>query len=240
MSTVTGYADHARRYLEPHLGRILLAELSVAQVEEMFTAIARDHRAVGRPLTAATVQRIRATLRTALNAALREGLVEENAAALVTLPVARRPRAVVWTAARVEHWRRTGERPPVAVWTVAQTAQFLKAIKDHRLYAAFHLIALRGLRRGEAAGLRWCDVDLDEGVAVIFCQQIQQRNGQIVAGPPKTPHSMRVIALDRSTVVALRAHRERQRANGLCAGTGIASPGMCSPTATATRPRRAT
>ena len=26
---------------------------------------------------------------------------------------------------------------------------------------------LRGLRRGEAAGLRWCDVDLDEGTAVI-------------------------------------------------------------------------
>lgn len=58
---------------------------------------------------------------------------------------------------------------------------------------------------------RWCDVDLDEGMAVI-CQQIQQRNGQIVAGPPKTPHSMRMIALDRSTVTALRAHQERQRA----------------------------
>ena len=72
-------ADHVRRYLKPHLGRILLAELSVGQVEEMFTAIARDHKTVGRPLTAATVQRIRATLRTALNAALREGLVEENA-----------------------------------------------------------------------------------------------------------------------------------------------------------------
>ena len=78
----------------------------------------------------------------------------------MTLPAARRLRAVVWTSARVEHWRRTGERPPPAVWTVTQTAQFLQAIKDHRLYAAFHLIALRGLRRGEAAGLRWCDVDL--------------------------------------------------------------------------------
>ena len=221
---MAGYADHARRYLKPHLGRILLAELSVAQVEEMFNAIVRDHKAIGRPLTAATVQRIRATLRTALNAALREGLVEENAAALVALPAARRPRAVVWTAARVEHWRRTGERPPVAVWTVTQTAQFLKAIKDHRLYAAFHVIALRGLRRGEAAGLRWRDVDLDEGVAVI-CQQIQQRNGQIVAGPPKTPHSMRVIALDSSTVAALRTHQERQRTEQACYGDGYRESG---------------
>jgi hypothetical protein len=45
-------------------------------------------------------------------------------------------------------------RPAVAVWTPAQTAQFLNYISDHWLYAAFHLIALRGLRRGEAAGLR--------------------------------------------------------------------------------------
>jgi integrase len=111
----------------------------------------------------------------------------------------------------------------VAVWTVALTAQFLKAIKDHRLYAVFHLIALRGLRRGEAAGLRWCDVDLDEGVAVI-CQQIQQRNGQIVAGPPNTPHSMRVIALDRGRIAALRAHQDRQRAEQWCpAPTGAAA-----------------
>jgi integrase len=66
---------------------------------------------------------------------------------------------VVWTPYRIEQWRRTGERLPVAVWTAAQTAQFLHAIEDHRLYAAYHLIALRGLRRGEAAGLRWCDLD---------------------------------------------------------------------------------
>ncbi len=66
---------------------------------------------------------------------------------------ARRPRAVVWTRERIEHWERTGERPPVAVWTAAQTAQFLDSIEDHRLYAAYHLIALRGLRRVEAAGL---------------------------------------------------------------------------------------
>ncbi|XVQ07248.1 hypothetical protein ACQP1W_32130 [Spirillospora sp. CA-255316] len=46
----------------------------------------------------------------------------------MALPPTRRPRAVVWTAARVEHWHQTGERPAVAVWTAAQTAQFLDAI----------------------------------------------------------------------------------------------------------------
>ena len=119
--------------------------------------------------------------------------------------------AVVWTASRVAHWQATGERPPVAVWTAAQTAQFLHAIREDRLYAAFHLIALRGLRRGQAAGLRWCDVDLDERVAVIS-QQLQQYDGHMVTCPPKTSHSARVIALDHTTVAALRGHRARQHA----------------------------
>jgi len=48
-----------------------------------------------------------------------------------------------------------------------QTATFLGAIREHPLYAAYHLIALRGLRRGEACGLRWCDIDLDHRVAHI-------------------------------------------------------------------------
>src|SRR5690606_6687835 len=175
-STVTGYADHVRRYLNPLLGHLLLAEMSVLRVEEMFAVITREHQGAGRRLSAATLDRIRATLRAALNAALRQGLVEENPASLVALPPTRRPRAVVWTA--------------------AQAAQFRDASAAHRLYAAYHLIALRGLRRGEAAGLRWCDVDLDEGTAVI-CRQLQRRDGRLMVCPPKTAHSTRVIALDR-------------------------------------------
>ncbi|OLT12708.1 hypothetical protein BJF79_21650 [Actinomadura sp. CNU-125] len=209
-STIKNYACHVRRYLAPYLGQIVLAELSVSHLQAMFAGIVRRHEAQGAPLTAATLNRIRATLRTALNAAIRQGLISDNPASRVELPVARRPRAVVWTAARVEHWQRTGERPPVAVWTAAQTAEFLHAIREHRLYAAFHLIALRGLRRGEAAGLRWCDVDLDQRVAVIS-QQIQQHQGYLTACPPKTATSARVIALDRTTVAALRAHREQQQ-----------------------------
>lgn len=223
-STVTGYADHVRRYLNPLLGHLLLAEMSVLRVEEMFAVITREHQGAGRRLSAATLDRIRATLRAALNAALRQGLVEENPASLVALPPTRRPRAVVWTAARVQHWRKTGERPAVAVWTAAQTAQFLDAIAAHRLYAAYHLIALRGLRRGEAAGLRWCDVDLDEGTAVI-CRQLQRRDGRLMVCPPKTAHSTRVIALDRTTIAALRAHRSKQQAEAAAYGEGYRDSG---------------
>ena len=69
------------------------------------------------------------------------------------------------------------------MWTPAQTAQFLNAIRGYRLYAAYHLIALRGLRRGEAAGLRWCDLDLDAATATIS-SQLQQYDGPSGRGWP--------------------------------------------------------
>jgi integrase len=74
-----------------------------------------------------------------------------------------------------------------------------------------HLIALRGLRRGEAAGLRWCDLDLDQGVAMIR-RQTQRIGGTLATCPPKTELGRRSIALDRTTVTALRCHRVRQQA----------------------------
>jgi len=218
-STMRSYTAHVRLYLAPYLGPVLLAELSAEHVQAMFTAITRQHQATGSPVSAATVNRIRATLRAALNAAIRRGLIGENPASRAELPRARRPRAVVWTPARVEHWQRTAERPAVAVWTATQTAQFLHAIAGHRLYAAYHLIALRGLRRGEAAGLRWCDVDLGGKTAVIS-QQLQQYDGHLAVCPPKTPRSVRTIALDHTTVAALRAHHDRQRAEAASFGPG--------------------
>ncbi|HET9971623.1 MAG TPA: site-specific integrase, partial [Streptosporangiaceae bacterium] len=121
---------------------------------------------------------------------------------------------------RVGQWRRTGERPPVVVWTARQTAQFLDSIRWHRLYAAYYLIA----RRGEAAGLRWCDVDLD-GRSAVISQQLKQYDGRLAVCPPKTEHSTRVIALDRTTVAALAEHRDRQRAEAAAYGPATATAG---------------
>jgi integrase len=103
------------------------------------------------------------------------------------------------------------------VWTVEQTAMFLSFVAQDRLAVMWWLIALRGLRRGEAAGLRWADVDLGAGVAMIEQQRIA--NGHLVTvGPPKTAASRRLVALDRHTVRLVREHRRRQRAEQRAAG----------------------
>ena len=83
---------------------------------------------------------------------------------------------------------------------------------------------MRGLRRGEAAGLRWSDLDLDAGTLTVT-GQLQQLGGRLVAGPPKSDAGRRVIALDKTTIAALREHRLRQQAERAAARTWWAETG---------------
>lgn len=216
-STLKSYREHIQLHLEPGLGLIPLTELDVHDLVAFYRTLASRRRTRDRaPLSAATIQRVNTTLRAALNSARKQGLIDRNPAAEIAQPRGRRPRAVVWTEDLITEWRRTGTRTPVAVWTAAQTARFLASCREHRLYAAYHLIALRGLRRGEAIGLRWCDLDLDRGVGYICRQRVRLRE-QVLETAPKTETSIRLLILYRTTVAVLRQHRARQ--NATCAAT---------------------
>jgi integrase len=203
-STRRGYQGHLRCHLRPRLQGVLLADLDAARLQRLFADM------LGAGMTEATVRRVYCTLRSALNAAVREQLIIDNPARYLQVPAGRRPHAVVWTRRRVRDWQRTGARPPVAVWTTAQTRRFLTAASGHPLFPAYQLIALRGLRRGEACGLRWADLDLDAGLAYIT-RQIQHVAGKLTACPLKTDASRRAVALDPATIAALRAHRRAQQ-----------------------------
>jgi site-specific recombinase XerC len=155
-STRRMYQGHIRLYFRRLLDGVLLRELHIGHVQDAF------QRLFDEGMTAATARRLFSTLRSALNAAVRERLIRDNPARYLKLPKGRRPFAVVWTKRRVQEWQRTAERPVVAVWTPEQLVQFLSAIAGHPMFAAYHIISMRGLRRGEACGLVWDDLDLDE------------------------------------------------------------------------------
>ncbi|MFB0617192.1 tyrosine recombinase XerC [Streptomyces sp. AGS-58] len=160
----------------------------------------------------ATKQRIRATLRAALNAAIRKQLITFNAAEWIELESGKRPKAKLWTARHVEQWRRTGEKPsPVMVWTPEQLGVFLDEAETSRLYAFYHLIAFRGLRRGEGVGQDWVHVDLDAGV-IVPARNLVVDNWEVFETVPKTEESATAIALDSGSVAVLREHRQRQLA----------------------------
>jgi len=122
-STRRSYEAHVRLYLKPHLGHLPIDRLRVVHIAAMFDAIDADNeyiraaRASGdakqraavkgrRTVSPATKQRIRATLRAALNRAIKqEQLITVNHAAFVELESGKRPKAKMWTDEHVAVWR---------------------------------------------------------------------------------------------------------------------------------------
>lgn len=165
----------------------------------------------------ASQQHIRATLRAALNTAIGRGAITFNAASYVELAPAKRPKAMVWEEHIVEEWLRTGEKPsPVMVWTPEQAGQFLDFLADagDRLYGLFHLITFRGLRRGEACGVRWSDRNRRIRSLTIATQLVQD-GWNVVESAPKTDSGERTITLDEYTDEVLEEHRIKQDAERL-------------------------
>lgn len=223
-STLRGYRIHIDNYWRSGIGHLNLSDLRAAHVAGVLADV---------PGTDANRQRVRATLRSALSDAVRESLILVNVAALVKLPAGKRPKALVWTDDRVARWStavdaleraRAGGAPadeiamlevatlppsPVMVWTPDQLGAFLDHAVGDRLYALYHLIAMRGLRRGETAGIRWTEVDLVNGLATINTQLVQQGR-EYYEDTPKSEAGERTIALDPDTVAALREHRRHQ------------------------------
>lgn len=108
-------------------------------------------------------------------------------------------------------------------------AQFMAFIGSHRLFAVFHLIAMHGLRRGEARGLKWEDLDLDEGLAYLSRQVQEGPDGRLRACPLKTESSCRAVAMGPWTVTVRRAPPQlagqvAQRVGHRCARVGLHCP----------------
>ncbi len=156
-TTERAYRQHIDAYLIPHLGHLRLRDLRPAHVSRMLLDLDDSNATRARPIGPTSLVRLHATLRSALNDARREGLVKGNAAADATVPRATRPKV----------------RP----WEPDELGRFLDHAGAHRLGTLFELVALAGLRRGEACGLRWSDVDVSRGLLVVR-QQVVQVDGQ--------------------------------------------------------------
>jgi integrase len=130
-------------------------------------------------------------------------------------------------------------RPESITWTADQLRSFLEGTRGSRYWAAYLLLATTGLRRGEALGLRWSDLDLDAGRASIRQTVIAIRH-TVMIGTPKTAKGRRTVTLDSGTVTALREHRRRQAAERLLMGAGWTDNDLvfCHPDGTMLHPER--
>ena len=189
--TVEKYRQIVQTHILPDLGTLPLTRLEVAHVNGL---LARK-RAGG--LAPATCAAIRTTLRAALAAALRQGLLRQNVAALSDPPRLPDPQRPILTPQQAgQLLAAAAEDPDGPLWTVALTT---------------------GARLGELLGLQWSDLDSQQETLEV--RRTMQRLGSTWAfGEPKTQRARRVVPLSPLARAALDRQRARQAALRLMAG----------------------
>lgn len=145
-------------------------------------------------------------MRRALADAVKWNRLSHNPADVATAPSAKAARA-----------------PKPVTWNADELRKFLDSVRDERLYPLWLLYATTGLRRGEALGLRWRDLDLDSSSMAVTNARVSV--GHAVADSPPKSGRGREVALDPATVAELRAHRKNQAAEQLAYGPGYEKGG---------------
>lgn len=204
--THESYAAEIRRHLGPGLGHHRLKRLSPQDVQ----AYLRRKEEQG--LSKRTVQYHRTILRAALNQAMRWGLVSRNVAALTEAPRVDRPERPFLSIEEADRILAAAKQLPQLTSKHARP----RSVESDRLEALWLLTLTMGLRRGEALGLRWSDVDYDNS-EIALVRQLQRVDKQLVFREMKTDRRRR-LPLPSVTIEALKTHRKRQLEERLLAG----------------------
>ena len=86
----------------------------------------------------------------------------------------------------------------------------LSETEGDRMYALMHVAFGTGLRRGELAGLQWCDIDFAAGKLSVIRQRKRAPNGWVIT-PLKSKASRRRIAVPANTLEVLDEYRQQQQ-----------------------------
>ena len=200
-----------RLYIAPGLGRKRLDRLTVRDVQTWVNKFAANCQCCAQGKDAArpqkkrqccaigkccqslpsrrTVQAARNILRAALNHAIAEELLVRNPAAL----------------ARVRAPRKQPREP----WSVDEARRFLESARTARdpLYAAYVLVLILGLRRGEVLGLSWQDVRT-AAAELHINRQLQRISGELLHSETKTEGSASILPLPDICLTALKLRCE--------------------------------
>jgi integrase len=176
------YRHAIEDHLIPSLGKIKLEMLRPRDIQQM---LARRHSR----MSAASLVKVHAVLRNALEDAVRLELVSRNAAKAVRPP-------------KLE----AGHRP---VLTPEGARALLAEFVRERMGAAFALMLVMGLRRSEVLALRWSDLDLDER-RLRVSRSLVRAAGALHLRPTKTYRSARSLPLPALVVPLLEQRREQQ------------------------------
>jgi integrase len=206
-STLSSYRQKVRLHITPHIGDVPLQRLTTAQVDALYRTLESTGRQTGGGLSPKTVRYVHTILRKALSSAVLDGLIPRNPTDRAKPPTAREAAS-----------------PEKQTWTGDQIRRFLDAERHHSLHPLWIVYATTGMRRGEALALRWSDLDLERGKAVVR-RSVGKVDGKVVESTTKSSRS-RVVDLDAFTVQALTRHKTRQAQERLRLGAAWVDQGL--------------
>ncbi|MBN1069598.1 site-specific integrase [Clostridium botulinum] len=97
------------------------------------------------------------------------------------------------------------KKPKIEYWNQKEVNFFLNYIKNTYLYTPIFIDILTGLRIGELCGLRWCDVDLQNGIITVNHQLIHDKRLKVLMLTDlKTSSSHRKITIPKVLIDYLK------------------------------------
>lgn len=188
VNTVELYERVFRLYIEPHIGNLLLQNVTPLAIQGVYAQL----RSGPKPISPQTVKNAHTALRSALKQAVRWRYLTFNPAVDVDLP------------------KRLGEEAKVRAFTPEQALAFLTACQGRRLGWVLMFALASGARPGEYLALLWSDIDWSAGTVRIERTIVWPKGGGWHFDTPKTRKSGRTISLPAEVLDELRAHRLRQ------------------------------
>jgi integrase len=196
LQTQRDYEAVVRCHIVPHIGRRRIADLTPEMLNRWL---------LGNKIAGASDRTVQKAYRT-LHRAFADCELRTNPA---VLPKRYRPKV--------------RDRKPRVYPTVKQVDEFVNHVagcdEPHgRQYSMmWRLVATCGIRRGEACGLRWCDIDL-KAHTISINKTIQVDRGSLYVKGPKSDNGYRIIGVDPDTVQQLHRHRQRMLEERAAAG----------------------
>ncbi len=181
------YQGIITRHIKPAIGHVQLTKLAPSHVQALESQLSAQGMA------AEGVGLVHRVLSGAMKHALRMEMVYRNPVSAVSPP------------------RIIRQEPAPPDISAVRAALELARAEEHYLYACIHLIAYTGMRRGEAMGLLWDDVDLERGRILIERSLSRTLERGLCVDPPKTNSGRRVVDLDVRTIEVMAKHQEDQR-----------------------------
>jgi len=192
-STVAGYKVNIEKHIIPSIGNVPIQKLQPAHIQKFYNEKLKNGRLDGKGgLSAKSVIYIHRNLREALTYAVKQQILIRNVADMVELPKIKKFQAKYLNEDEVQ--------------------KLLEVFKGTYCYIPVMLAVGLGLRRGEALGLQWKDIDFDNNTIHINRSLIPTKQG-LPFHDPKTEGSKRIIVASETIMSELRKVKENQEQN---------------------------